>query len=175
MSRCTWSICCRRMARRVRRRAQSRQVRIRLNPARPLCACGRWPGEMRWLPAARPAGRAPVNAQEYLLHHVLGVVGVAQNSIGDLEDETCVLANAEFESRELVCAIKHRGLLRVDCEANWIRRHCSRERHGSPFSLARTDENVDVFRFFCGSFVAKLCDYLPIAYCFFIISGIVTN
>ena len=50
--------------------------------------------------------------QENLLHHIFGVVGIAQNSVGDLEDQTGVLANDEFEGRQLVCAIKHRGLLR---------------------------------------------------------------
>ena len=89
-----------------------------------------------------------MHSQGNFLYYVFGIVRIAQDSIGDLEDETSVLANDAFEDRELVCAIEHRGLLRVDCEANWIRRHCNRERRGSPFSSARTDERVKVFGFF---------------------------
>jgi hypothetical protein len=88
-----------------------------------------------------------MHPQKHFLHHIFGVVRIAQDSIGDFEDEACMLANGEFEVRELICAIEHQGLLRKNWETGWICRHCSPERRGSPFSSAKTVGVAKVFGF----------------------------
>src|SRR5208283_5007204 len=85
-----------------------------------------------------------MHAQKNFLHYIFGVMRIAQNAVGHLEDEAAMLADHGFDGCELVRAFEHSTCpLPAKCGACGLR--CHSNRCTFPFSFAKTCGRAEVF------------------------------